>query len=304
MEIRQLRYLCAIAEHQSFRSAAAELLVAQPALSQQIGRLEAELGVKLFNRNRRPVRLTPAGECFMPRARQILADLDHAAAEAREFGGEFRGRVAFGAMQYLTGLELPDLLMAFGADHPSVQLNLRVGNTSQLRELLVADEVDLAVAHADGLDLPAEYAVEVLRSEELVILVDRANPLARARHVRVDDLEHLPFILFEDGPSMRHTLERTFSQSQLRLNVTLQTSDLRTAVSLVARGFGAAVVPRSIAMREMADVAGVRIGPVPLMRHLALVWNGERHRSRASDAFAVYVRRVFQPAAPNSRLAP
>jgi DNA-binding transcriptional LysR family regulator len=299
MEIRQLKYLCAIAEHGSFRKASAELLIAQPALSQQVRRLEAELGVSLFDRTRRPVELTPAGQSFMPRARQILGELERAAAEAREFAGEFRGRVAVGAMQYLTSLEVPDLLLTFGADHPGVQLQLRVGNSGQLRDLLLADAIDVAVAHAEGLDLPPQYAVEVLRPEELVILVDRDNPLASLRQATVQDLENVPFILFDDGASMQQALRRAFSHGELELNVALETGDLRTAVSLVARGFGVAVVPRSIAQREMAEVTGVRIGPVPLMRHVALAWNRDRHRSRALEAFSTHARRFFAPA-PNS----
>lgn len=295
MEVRQLRYLCAIADYGTFRGASAELLIAQPALSQQVRRLEVELGVKLFDRTKRPVELTPAGERFLPRARRILDEIERAAAEAREFAGEFSGRIAIGAMKYLANLELPDLLLSLGEHYPAVQLQLSVGNSDQLRDLLCANRIDVAIAHADGLDLPPQFAVEVLRPEELVVLVGNAHPLAALDEATVRDLESVPFILFEDGASMQQALRLAFSDSELHLNIALQTGDLYTAVSLVARGFGVAVVPRSIARQQMADVTGVRIGPVPLMRHVALVWNRDRHRSRAVEAFAVHARRFFAP---------
>jgi LysR substrate binding domain len=94
---------------------------------------------------------------------------------------------------------------------------------------------------------------------------------------------------------MQEALRLVFSDSELQLNIALETGDLYTAVSLVARGFGVAVVPRSIARQQMAEVTGVRIGPVPLMRHVALVWNRDRHRSRAVEAFAVHARQFFAP---------
>src|ERR1700761_5421186 len=222
MEIRQLRYLCAIAQHGSFRKASAALFIAQPALSQQILKLECEIGVKLFNRAKRPVELTAAGEAFMPRARQILSDLEIAAAEAREFAGEFRGKVAIGLLQYLTRLELPDLLMKFGEQHPAVQLHLKLGNSAQLRDLLLADSVEAAVAHADGLDLPPQYAVETLREEELVVILGRKHPLANRGRVTVQDLEHLPFILFEDAAHMEQALRQSLAQPELELTVALQ----------------------------------------------------------------------------------
>jgi DNA-binding transcriptional LysR family regulator len=293
MEIRQLRYICAIAEHGSFRKASTALFIAQPALSQQILKLECEIGVKLFNRAKRPVELTPAGEAFVPRARKILADLDVAAAEAREFAGEFRGKLAIGLLQYLSRLELPDLLMKFGGHHPAVEIHLRLGNSAQLRELLLTDAVEAAVAHADGLDLPPQYAIEVLRSEELVVILGRTHHLADRRRVMVEDFEQLPFILFEDAANMQQTLRQSLSDSELNLKIALQTGDLETAISLVAGGYGGAVVPKSIAMREIGRVIGIPIGPVPLIRHVALVWNRDRYHSRALESLANYIRRSF-----------
>lgn len=291
MDLRQLRYFCAIASRRSFRQASNDVHVAQPALSQQIQRLEDELGVKLFDRASRPVALTDAGETLLPRARQILADVDRAAAEAREFGSGYRGKVAIGAMQYLAGLELPDLLAEFHDRYPQVELELRLGNSGEILEMLRAGYTDIALCHIDEVELPPDFTVEELRREELVIIVKPSDPLAGLREVTVQELADVSFILFRPGASIRDALENAFAQEGLTLRVSFESSDIATAFALVSRGLGVALVPRSTAETQPHAVAVVRVGPHSLARRVALVSSRERYRSRAVDAFANHAKR-------------
>lgn len=293
MDLRQLRYFCAIAARRSFRAAGEDLRIAQPALSQQMRRLEDELGVELFDRSTRPVGLTDAGEHLLPRARQLLADLERATAEVREFSGEFRGRIAVGAMQYLTNLELPGLLASFRERHPLVELGLRVGNTGQLCELLESGELDIAVCHSDELDLSPEFATEELRTEELVIVVAAADPLAGQTAVTVQELAPTPLITFRKGASIREALQHAFDEAGLVPQISFESADLPTAIELVRRGLGVALVPRSIAEREPPSVTALPIAPVRLTRRVALIWRSDRHRSRALEAFRRDARRTF-----------
>ena len=113
MELRQLRYVIAVADHRHFTRAAASVPVAQPALSHQVRLLEQELGIELFERSRSGVRLTEAGEIFLLRARRALAEMDAAREEIAAFKGLASGRLVLGAMQALAGLDLPRLLAAF-----------------------------------------------------------------------------------------------------------------------------------------------------------------------------------------------
>lgn len=291
MELRQLRYFCAIAARRSFRQASDDVHIAQPALSQQIRRLETELGVKLFDRASRPVQLTDAGEMLLVRARQILADVDRAAAEVREFGSEFRGKIVIGAMQYLTALEFPDLLADFRERHPLVDLQLLLGNSGQVLEMLKGGDVDIAFCHIDELDLPPELAVEELRREELVIIVKESDPLASLRQVTVQELADFPFITFRPGASIRQALQNAFAAEGLTVRVSFESGDIATAFALVGRGLGVALVPQSSTATESHNVATVRVGPVPLTRRVALVWCRDRYRSRALDAFAQHAKR-------------
>src|SRR4051794_38773271 len=131
MELRQVRYFLAVAKHGHFTRAAAELSIVQPALSQQIKRLEQELGLELFERRTGQVTLTVAGAAFLRRAERILAEVDLAQAELRDLSSAASGRVALGAMYSLSSgaLDFPSLLAGFSAQHPGVEVSFREGAT-------------------------------------------------------------------------------------------------------------------------------------------------------------------------------
>src|SRR5690349_7269836 len=122
MDVRQLRYLVALSEERHFTRAAAREHIAQPALSQQIRRLEDEVGLALVHRTTRQVSLTDAGLMLVERARRVLAELDAAKAELQELAGLQTGRVTIGAMQTVGAFDLPLLLARFHARHPGVEL--------------------------------------------------------------------------------------------------------------------------------------------------------------------------------------
>src|SRR5487761_1612072 len=132
MELRQLRYVVAIASHRHFTRAAASVPVAQPALSHQVKLLELELGVELFERSRGGVRLTEAGEIFVQRARRALAEVAAAQEEIAALKGLTRGRLVLGAMQALAGLDLPQLISAFRTMYPGIDVSLREDSTRDM----------------------------------------------------------------------------------------------------------------------------------------------------------------------------
>lgn len=289
MDLRQLRYFVAIADHRSFRGAADELRLAQPALSQQVQRLEAELGVALFDRSSRPVKVTDAGAHLVPLARSILSDVERARAEIRDFASEPRGRLAVGAMQYLTSLELPDLLADFGRRHPAVELGLRVGTTGQLCDSLGLGDIDVVICHVDELGSRPELTVEPLRVEELVFVIARDSSRAADGRATITSLAGEPLIAFHRGASIRDAMNAAFEHSGLTPKIAFEIGDMPTAVQLAARGLGVALVPRSIANRE-TGIAILGVAPTPLTRQVALVWRRDRHRSRALEAFRASTR--------------
>src|ERR1700712_765864 len=144
MELRQLRYLVAIADERHFTRAAEREHVAQPALSQQIRRLEAELGLTLVERTTRRVAMTHAGEGLVGRARGMLAELDAAQAELESLAGVQAGRLSVGALHTMGPVDLSLLLASFHRSHPAIELTVREQSSEELAEMLRVDEVDLA----------------------------------------------------------------------------------------------------------------------------------------------------------------
>ncbi|HYZ29922.1 MAG TPA: LysR family transcriptional regulator, partial [Thermoleophilaceae bacterium] len=145
MELRQLRYLVALADERSFTRAAARVHVAQPALSQQIRRLEDEVGLALVDRTTRRVALTEAGGALTERARRILSEVDAARAELGELAGVRAGRVTIGAMRTLGPFDLPRLLARYHERFPQVELTVREDASDALAEMVRSDAVDLAL---------------------------------------------------------------------------------------------------------------------------------------------------------------
>ena len=175
MELRQLRYVVAVADHRHFTRAAASVPVAQPALSHQVKLLEQELGVELFERSRSGVRLTEAGEIFLLRARRALAEMDAAREEIAALKGLTTGRLVLGAMQALAGLDLPRLIAAFHAAHPGVDVSLREDSTRDMLTMAARGEIDLAIAALD-VERPAGLEVAPLVREPVLVARARRAP--------------------------------------------------------------------------------------------------------------------------------
>jgi DNA-binding transcriptional LysR family regulator len=242
VELRQLEYFVAVARHRHFGRAAAAVYVTQPALSQQVRRLEAELGVALLRRTSRGVALTPAGEDLLVRAERILAEAAQARGEMDEHAGVVRGAVRV-ASTTADAMRLPEVLAAFHAEHPAVRLALRQASATEVLALLRRGAVDLAVL-ALG-DQPAEgLTVTSLGSEPLRAIAGPDDPF----HAVVIDLEALrgrPFVLPEPGTALRETVmtacqERGFSPVPL-----LEVGDPATVRFLVNAGLGVSLVPAS-----------------------------------------------------------
>src|SRR5919198_6595012 len=205
MKLRQLRYLVALAEERSFTRAAGKVLVAQPALSQQIAKLEAEVGLPLVDRTTRRVAMTEAGDRLVEHARRVLKQVDVAREDLADLAGLRGGRLTIGASQTVGALNLSGLLAEFYRRHPAVDLSVREDLSVNLARALQADELDLAFVtlaenRAEGLEL------EVLSREELVAVLPEDHPLAGRANLQVADLDGEAIATFRQGARIRHRL--------------------------------------------------------------------------------------------------
>jgi DNA-binding transcriptional LysR family regulator len=294
METSQLRSMVALAGTRNFRKAAAQRFISQPSLSQHIRQLESELGVRLVDRGQRPVALTGAGTLFAARAEEILRRLDELVAEVRDVEGNADGSIEIGAMQYLALVELPEMLADFRRRHPRTRLHLRVGNTGEVRAMLLDREIQVGLLHLETDPLPATIHTEVLRADELVVILAGDDPRLAAGHVEWGELADTPFVTFREGASLRLALEEAAARAGFAPEIQVESADISAAIALVAKGLGAALVPSTLAARVVDRVGHVTVGDRSLVRTLVVASDAARYESRAVRDFIVAARRDFR----------
>jgi LysR family transcriptional activator of glutamate synthase operon len=305
MDIRQLRYFEAVARHRHFTNAADELHVAQSALSHQVRQLESELGVELLRRTTRSVVPTDAGELVAGRARAVLAETAALHAEIDALRGLQRGQLNVGAMLFGGALDIPSLLARFTAEYPDVEIGLREGTARHMQELLTDGSLDLAFALEAT--LPDGLAHPPISTEELAVALTPAHPLAgdsgRAP-MRVGDLAEERLIAFHRGSSTRFVVDTAFERAGVTPRIALEANDLALARSLVARGIGIAILPRSFLELPGAEITIRPLAP-PLRLSVVLWWRAGRRLSPAARAFVDFAR-VHRPraGAPPTRSRP
>jgi len=270
MELRQLAYVVAVAEERSFTRAAAREHVAQPAVSAQVRRLEAELGQALFARGPGPVTLTAAGEAVLPHARAALASAAGVRTAVDELAGLLRGRVAVGVVPSVAH-RLAGVLAAFHADHPGVEVTLAEDTSDGLLAAVRSGRLDFALAGVAGAAPPGLDAATVT-DERLVAAVAPGHPLAARRTVTLRALRDEALIALPPGTGGRTALERGFAALGLAPRVALEAGDPLVLMELARRGLGVAIVPES----APEGLHVVRLRPA-LRSRLDLVW-------RAGDA--------------------
>jgi DNA-binding transcriptional LysR family regulator len=292
MDLRQLRYFVAVAEELHFGHAAQRLRIAQPALSRQIQSLEKDLLVQLLFRNRRRVQVTPAGQVFLERARQILARADEAVLAAQRVGGGVSGTLNLGFVGSATYDVLPGVLREFLHAAPHVDLTLSEMTVHAQIEALVEKRIDIGL-----LRLPAKTQGLVFRTiarEPLYVALPDSHRLAQLPAVPLAALSAEPFVLYPDHPrpSWTEYIIGLCQQAGFRPEVVQRTVEIQTTLSLVAAGIGLSIVPRCIGNLQRKDVVFRRLTGVRARTELLVAYR-ERDRSPVVQTFLkVLWRRV------------
>ena len=268
MEVRQLEYFVAVAEELNFTRAAARCHVVQSALSYQIARLEREHGVALFERTSRSVRLTPAGELLLGRARAVLDELDAARVELAELAGVITGRLRVG-MIGSTSHAIPAVertLAAFHQRHPVVEIAIRDTGSLRMAEQVRAGDLDVAFVGLFADQVPDDLAHRILTDEPLVAILPRDLPGAEAPH----DLGALAagsaFVEMRPESGLRRQVDAVFARAGVVRRIAFELSTSDAVVRFVALGFGPAIVPLSAAGARSGDVTVMELGD-PAARH-------------------------------------
>jgi LysR family transcriptional regulator, hydrogen peroxide-inducible genes activator len=282
MEFHQLRYVCAIADTGSFSRAAERCQVAQPSLSQQVLKLEKDLGAKLFDRLGRSVRLTEAGRAFVPYARSILSQRETARSSVADKCADVRGSVAVGAIPTIAPYLMPRYTAAFTKKYPEAKLRIVEETTPILVESLRDLSIDLAI-----LALPLRHKdLELfpLRTEPLFAVLPRNHPLAATKSLALKDLRGESFVMLRDGHCFRDLSIAACTHARIAPRIAFESGQFSSLFGMVAAGVGISLVPE-MAIDRHAGCRYVRLSDARATRTIVAAILRGRSFNRVQHAF-------------------
>jgi LysR family transcriptional regulator, hydrogen peroxide-inducible genes activator len=288
MEMHQLRYFAAIARTGNFSWAARECHVAQPSLSQQILKLEDEVGERLFERTRRRAFLTPAGSLFLPHALSILETAEQGCREIREMGGLVRGKILLGALPTIAPYFLPDVIAAFRRKCPGVELVIHEETTQKLLQGLEDNELDLALIS----EAPPRPRIEIreLFSEELILCLPASHPLVKRKRVVAGDLQKEKFILMQDTHCLGDQARRFCTSEGFQPEISCRSAQIGTVLAMVQAGLGISLVPEmALPGAPKKGIVYRSLDGVRPQRVLAIAQSGQRKPSLCTFEFSKFV---------------
>jgi len=291
MELRHLTYFVAVAETENFTRAAAQCFVAQSALSQQVARLETEVGALLFARNSRSVRLTEAGEVLLPLARRILADVDNAQAELDALRSLRRGRLRLGLLQSAANpVDQIAVIGAFHESYPGIDILVTDETSSAMVEAVGAGTLDVAIVGLGPDELPPALSQRTLGIDPLVAVVSQRHPLAGRASVGVETLVGTrPFIHFIAGSGVRRQVDAAFARAGVTILHSFEIAQLSDMVRLAALDIGVTVVPACVTtsgveFQGTEPYQVIRLADTAAVHPVSVVYDAA-HLSSAASAF-------------------
>lgn len=288
MELHQLRYACAVAETGSFSRAAERCQIAQPSLSQQVLKLEEELGAKLFDRLGRSIRLTEPGRAFLPHARAILDQVDVARASVALNYADVRGSVTLGAIPTVAPYMIPRYTAAFIKRFPDARLRIVEETTPVLIEGLRDLSIDFAL-----LALPLRHKdleLRPLRTESLLAAVPEKHPLAAKESLSVADLRGESLVMLRDGHCFRDLSLAICRSANVNPNIAFESGQFSSILGMVAAGIGLSLIPE-MAVDRHAGCRYVRLRESRAVRTIALASLRGRSFNRVQQLLAA----AFKP---------
>lgn len=281
MDTQSLTVFMAVAENQSFSGAAERLYLTQPAVSKRIAQLEQQLGTRLFDRIGRRIRLTEAGQALLPRARQVLLDLEDMTRAISNLTGNVTGTLRIGTSHHIGLHRLPPILRRFSRTYPDVKLDIHFIDSEEAWEAVLQGDLEMGVV-----TLPPQpdsrLESQVVWDDPLVFMAAPEHPLARESGLSLDTFTRYSAILPSPVTFTRRIVESLFEARKLALDISMSTNYLETIHMMISIGLGWSVLPET-----MLDTSVVRLNvdtALP-MRRLGVVSHPGRSRSNAASAF-------------------
>lgn len=302
----RLRVFRAVAHHLNFSRAAEELLLTQPAVTQQIKALEDEFGVSLFDRGGGRISLTPGGAALLPFADRLKTLADEATAAVAAAYGEQAGELFIGASQTIGQYLLPIFVASFLHAHPQVRVIVRSGNTDEMLEALIRGDIQIALV--EGPEHRRDLHIECFMEDHLVLVVPTTHAWA-GQQVSLDDLRAEPVLMREFGSGSRRILEQALQAAGLRpkeLTIRMELNSNEALLNAVEAGLGVAFVSRW-AVRNQLALGSLKIARLPelkLSRNFSLAYAAGPEPTGSVGAFRSFLLVHASEISPPRRTRP
>ena len=303
MENFRIRVFRAVAHHLNFSRAAEELLLTQPAVTQQIKALEDEFGVALFDRGGGRIALTPGGAALLPFAERMKALSEEATEAVANAYGEHAGELAIGASQTIGQYLMPNFVAAFLHTHPKVHVTARSGNTDAMLEELVSGRIQIALI--EGPEQRRDVHIEPFMEDHLVLVVPAHHDWA-GRAVTLDDLRSQPVLMREFGSGSRRVVEQALSAAGMKtreLKVSMELDSTEGLLSAVEAGLGVTFVS-SWAVRNQLSLGTLKLARIPgvkLSRKFSMAYPAGPEPTGSVKAFCNFLLTRSLDSAPRRR---
>ena len=286
IELRHLRYFIAVAEELHFGHAAARLNISQPPLSQQIQILEQQIGARLFARTNRSVSLTEAGRQFLADSRQILTQVDDAAARAARLHQVETGELRIGFTSSAPFIKaVSDTLSTFRRRYPDVHIQTRETNTRE--QIVPLNEGALDLGLMRNTQLPETLIWERVLREPLLAMVPRDHPLASQPRVSLRELAREPFVFFDPhvGTGLYDDILGLLRRYDLTPTIAQVVGEAMTIIGLVAAGLGVSILPASFRRVQLSEMCWLPIEEQDAVSEMWLVWSKHHEQGQAARRF-------------------
>jgi len=292
MELSQLEYFKELAAIRHFTAAAQSIAISQPALSRSIKRLEEELGVPLFDRVGKSIRLTRYGEIFLEYATRALEEIKNGRQALAALSAPTKGIVNLGFLHSLGTYLVPELIRQSHALFPQIQFTLTQNNSVYLLQPLLDGKVDLLLSS----ELTAPLVKwEPLCLEELFVVVPRGHRLARRGSIHLAEIAAEPIVTFKPEYNLRALCEDSFASLHLAPHIAFEGDEIMTVASLVSAGLGVSLIPH-IPGLEHLDIVFLPVQAPKCIRSIGLCWNGGRHMPPAVQKIRRFMSDAFHSA--------
>ncbi len=291
MENFRLKVFRAVARHLNFSRAAEELLLTQPAVTQQVKALEDEYGVPLFDRSGGRIALTPAGKTLLPYADKLKAISDEAYEVVTSAAGSHAGNLSLGASQTIGQYLLPNLVAAFIRENPRIALTAVSGNTDQMLEALASHQIQLALIEGPG--LRKDFHIEPFMEDQMVLVVPASHEWAN-QEVQIDALKQAPLLVREFGSGSRRVIEAAFAKAGLKkrdLRTIMELDSTEGLLNAVEAGLGVTFVSRWAVRNQLAlgTLKLARVKGLRLSRMFSLAYPAGPEPSGNAGAFRRFI---------------